>query len=749
MKAIAISLGSMPWIANRASENIEDAEAAIEYMLAINDIATHINMQTSEAMDYLGNGGRKHMVSFLEYGVYVDLSIERAINAIQKQMEAGIEGEKEDLEKLKNLGAIYLEILGFIEKAMDISEQGRRDEAYQIVEDKVEPMIDGSLNEIINDAIRDAKAEFTGTNKDLFEMLTQVTFTSSIILAALILILILIALNLIRNITSSLLLLRNGAEHIASGNLDYRIKLQGGYELKRVAHSFNLMADELREKRQRIGSIMFDLEVRNKELEISEASLRCSSDELSELNALLSEEVITRKKQEERIAQMAYYDGLTDLPNRTMFEDHMKNAISLSEQFNGIFAVMFIDVDNFKRINDTLGHSSGDQLLISIADRINRAIRKSDPLTGHSKNTIVARLGGDEFTVLLPELKDVDDARKVADRIINAFSMPVILDHTEIFASISIGIALYPKDGKDIETLLKNADAAMYYTKDHGKNSYHYYEESMNAASLTRLTFEVDLRRALLQEEFLLHYQPIVDAATGRISVVEALIRWEQPGKGMISPVEFIPVAEQSGMILKISEWVIRAACKQLMIWKKAGITHIPIAINLTNHQFQQTLFVNELVQVLQEFELSTADLHLEITENTIMENTGIAVSNLHALSEMGFRLVIDDFGTGYSSLSYLNRFPIHAIKIDRSFVSEIDLDPNTAAISDAIISMAHSLNLRVVGEGVETEQQVRVLRQQKCDELQGYLFSKPLPAKEITELLLREKKEKGVFSIV
>jgi diguanylate cyclase (GGDEF)-like protein len=472
--------------------------------------------------------------------------------------------------------------------------------------------------------------------------------------------------------------------------------------------------------------------------------------ELSESNRLLEEEMSERQRYEEQISHMAYYDGLTGLPNRALFEECLKQRLLMNERQKAKTAVMFIDVDDFKRVNDTLGHSYGDKLLKKIAERLNSNTRKSDSITRHRENDMYSRRGGDEFTVMLSVIKEFEDAAVVAGRIIHAMSDPFMLDGREILVTVSIGIAIYPDDGEDVDTILKNADAAMYDAKERGKNNYQYYRHSMNATTLERLNIEGDIKKALERGEFILHYQPQVDTLTRKVVGVEALIRWKHPEKGMVSPLDFIPVAEQTGLIIPISDWVVETACRQNRIWQEEGVADIPVSVNLTSHQFQQKNFIKNLIDLLEKTGLPPQSLHLEITESTLMKNTEMSFVNLYELSHLGLSMIIDDFGTGYSSLSYLKRFPIHAIKIDRSFVKDINTSADDAAIASAIISMAHTMNIKVVAEGVETEEQLTFLQERGCDEIQGYLFSRPLPADEITTYLVKEKKgEKGKTTII
>jgi diguanylate cyclase (GGDEF)-like protein len=461
---------------------------------------------------------------------------------------------------------------------------------------------------------------------------------------------------------------------------------------------------------------------------------------------------IERKRTEEDTYRMAYYDILTNLPNRFLFNDRLTQAIALAERYNRLVAVLFFDLDNFKRVNDTFGHYMGDQLLKNIAERLTLCMRRGDYFARQSPDDsidTVARLGGDEFIIILSEIRQAEDAAKVAQRILGALLKEFTLNAYEIFISASIGIAIYPDDGKDVESLLKNADAAMYYAKSEGKNNYQYYRQSMNASALERLTIENRLRKALERKDFVLHYQPQLDISSGKIVGLEALIRWKQSDSTIVPPGEFIPIAEETGLIIPMSDWILHTACMQSKVWHTSGFLDIPVSVNISSQQFQQKNFVKTIKRILEDTGTRPRDIILEITESTIMHNTDMVFSTLYELSKIGIRLSIDDFGTGYSSLSYLKRFPIYAIKIDRSFVKEINTSADDAAISRAIISMAHSLKLKVVAEGVETKHQLSFLREQGCDGVQGYLFSRPLPFEEILKLLSRENKGGGIISSI
>jgi diguanylate cyclase (GGDEF)-like protein len=458
---------------------------------------------------------------------------------------------------------------------------------------------------------------------------------------------------------------------------------------------------------------------------------------------------IERKRSEEKITSLAYYDSLTHLPNRLLFQDRLKQFVSRGERYSAVAAVMFLDLDDFKRVNDTLGHSGGDQLLKKFADRLRAILRKSDSIARRNIDDMCARLGGDEFTIFLTDIKGFEDAAKVAERIISSLSEPFMLDNREIHITTSIGIAVYPYDGKDLDTILKNADAAMYFAKNHGKNNYQYYKQSMNASALDRLALEHDLRKAIEQGELLLHYQPQVNAESGKIIGMEALIRWMHPEKGMVPPLDFIPLAEQTGLINPISDWVVETACRQANEWLKKGFSDIKVSVNLTSHQFQQKNFVATIAGILEKSGLKSKNLSLEITESTLMQNTEMTVITLHELARLGLEFTIDDFGTGYSSLSYLTQFPIRTIKIDRSFINGINTDQGKAAIVKAVISLAHSLEMNIIAEGVETEEQMAYLQKQGCNDIQGYLFSPPVPPEEMSKFLENEKEGESICSHV
>lgn len=441
------------------------------------------------------------------------------------------------------------------------------------------------------------------------------------------------------------------------------------------------------------------------------------------------EAITERKLYEAEIRHQATHDALTGLPNRTMLHNYLQRAIQSARQKGMLMAVVFVDLDQFKYINDSLGHQVGDELLKTVAQRLVSCVRESD---------MVARQGGDEFVLVLQHQPDEANITEVLQRILNAVSRPWLAGEREFLITCSIGVSRCPTDGRDVETLLKNADLAMYKAKELGRNNFQYFARWMDTQISNRLEMLVSLRRALDRDEFRLYYQPKISMATGHIIGAEALIRWLVPEQGMVPPDRFIPFAEETGLIVPIGEWVLRTACAQNKAWQDAGLAPIPVAVNLSPRQLDQSLpeFVR---QVLAESCLAASWLELEITENVVMKDAEKTVATLNALKRLGLQISVDDFGTGYSSLSYLRRFPVDALKIDKSFVRDIALDSDSAAIVKAVISLGHILNLRVVAEGVEDEEQYRFLLKNGCDEVQGYYFGKPVPAEDFTRRLRQE----------
>jgi len=438
-------------------------------------------------------------------------------------------------------------------------------------------------------------------------------------------------------------------------------------------------------------------------------------------------------KKEQQLHYLAYFDSVTDLPNRSLFHDRLTQAMAETERHGRCVAVAMLDLDRFKTVNDSLGHAVGDALLKSMAERLSQAVRQGDT---------VARLAGDEFGFVLADMRAENDSSMVAAKILECFQEPFLAAGHELFASASMGIAIYPSDGDDAAELIRNADAAMYRAKEAGRNSYQFYSAEMTNKARNRLATENALRRALEKEEFLLHYQPIIDMPSGRITRMEALVRWNNKERGLVSPAEFIPIAEETSLIVGIGEWVLEEACRQLVSgWHGQHTENLLMAVNISARQFLQTDLVATVTRVIERTGLDPARLDLEITESHLMQNVDETLAVMQQLGEMGVGFSIDDFGTGYSSLSYLKHLPIRNLKIDRSFVSNIPDNADDAAIVKAIISMAHSLNIDVIAEGVETREQLEFLRSYACDAVQGFYFSRPLPADEAGKVL-----EKGSF---
>jgi diguanylate cyclase (GGDEF)-like protein len=435
----------------------------------------------------------------------------------------------------------------------------------------------------------------------------------------------------------------------------------------------------------------------------------------------------TKLEHAQRVEYLAYHDGLTGLPNRSMFSKLLTKSISEAHRYNQQLAVAFLDLDRFKQINDTLGHEAGDQLLQEVALRLRGCVRDSDT---------VARLGGDEFVVLIPQLADAKYAAMVAQKILLQIAKPFVLIGQEFRVTASIGISTCPQDGLDEQTLTKNADIAMYQAKAEGKNTFQFYSEKLNAHSLERLALESSLRHALERNEFRLHYQAKRDIASGRIAGMEALLRWEHPDLGTVAPMEFIPVAEETGLIIPIGKWVLKTACLQNVEWRSQGLPPLSIAVNLTPRQFCDESLLVDVTSILDATGMDPHLLEIEITESLLIHNVENTLRILKGLKALGIRIAVDDFGTGYSSLAMLQRFPLDTIKIDRSYMRDIVGTPQDTGLADAIIAMGKSLSLTVVAQGVETKQQAEHLRLHECNELQGFYFKKPMPADEFTRLL-------------
>jgi diguanylate cyclase (GGDEF)-like protein/PAS domain S-box-containing protein len=455
---------------------------------------------------------------------------------------------------------------------------------------------------------------------------------------------------------------------------------------------------------------------------------RFSKDDASFLMSIATSlgTAIGRKRAEERLAYVAQFDSLTGLPNRTLFRDRLSQAMTRAERGGSQLALMLLDLDRFKEINDTLGHRAGDRLLQAVAERLTTTLRTVDT---------VARLGGDEFTVILEDAESVEAVALVAEKVVGALAKPFPLDDQEYFLTVSAGITLYPSNPGDIETLIMNADVAMYDAKDRGKNNFQFYRAEMNAMKQERLSLEGQLRRAIERDELFIDYQPQVDLRMNRVIGAEALLRWRHPELGLIEPNRFIPIAEQSNLILQIGKWVLHTACAQNVAWQRAGLPRIRVAVNVSARQFRAEL-LETVGSALRDSGLAPDCLELEITEGLLIEDPEAASAVLSQLKALGVHVAIDDFGSGYSSLSYLKHFPLDSLKIDRGFVRDLSIDADDASIARAIIALGHSLDLKVIAEGVETPQQLAFLRDHHCDVVQGFLFGAPVTADEMAALL-------------
>ncbi len=450
------------------------------------------------------------------------------------------------------------------------------------------------------------------------------------------------------------------------------------------------------------------------------------------------QDVTERRQAEEKMRQLALFDGLTGLANRQSFNDHLANAVARSKRHGTGLATLFVDLDRFKRINDTLGHAVGDAVLRQAAQRLQGCVRETDAVASGvaDPSTLVARLGGDEFIVLLRDVLAPRDAMLVANRMIQVLTAPFLIDNHELVVTASIGIAMHPSDGDSGDELVNAADAAMYAAKKLGRNTFQFFTPEMNTLAREKLSLETELRRAIDLQQFVLHFQPKVHYASGRVAGFEALVRWHHPERGMIPPGQFIELAEELGLIVAIGDWVLDASCRQAAQWKRDGLGEISIAINLASPSFRKPRLVDELRSLLERYELEPRQLQIEATETMLMESAGATLKTLEDLHALGVKLSIDDFGTGYSSLSYLRRFPIDQLKVDRSFVCEMTHNPDDAAIVAAIISLGLNMKREIVAEGVETLEQARLLHHQGCELMQGFLFSRPVPAAAVPAML-------------
>lgn len=442
-----------------------------------------------------------------------------------------------------------------------------------------------------------------------------------------------------------------------------------------------------------------------------------------------------RKKAEEKIVHMAYHDSLTNLPNRLLFHERLNHAFQQAREKDSKVAVLFFDLDRFKVINDTLGHHVGDDLLMYLGTKLKSYVNDAD---------VVARFGGDEFMILMNDITHIDQVTQFVKGLPKVFREPFVFEDQELFVTASVGISLFPDDGTDAETLIKNADIAMYRAKEKGGNTFQLYHPEMNKRSLHWLNLEIHLRKAVEREEFTVYYQPLVDLGTGKVFGMESLVRWNHPEWGMVSPGEFIPLAEETGLIVPLGNWVLKQACRQTYEWSLMGYPKLCVSVNISMNQFHQPNFVQLIQETLKETKLHPSQLCLEITESVAMKNVTYIMETMDRLKELGVQISIDDFGTGYSSLSYLKKFRVHTLKIDQSFIRDITVDEDSAAIVTALIAMSRKLKIKSLAEGVETPEQLKFLKEQGCDEIQGYIYSTPL-APEQFEALVKENKQLNI----
>jgi len=450
------------------------------------------------------------------------------------------------------------------------------------------------------------------------------------------------------------------------------------------------------------------------------------------------QDITERKHAEDQIRYLAYYDALTKLPNRHLFDEQLQHSLSAAKRHDRLLAVLSLDLDQFKRINDSLGHNLGDELLQAVARRLEECVRSEDAVARSDSAAFdrLARLGGDEFSIMLTDITQFHDAAKVAGRILAQFQQPFRLGKREVVVTTSAGIALFPTDGDTPEALIKNADTALHYAKEQGRNNYQFYSQDMNSTALEKLSMEALLRRALEHDQLILYYQPKVEANSGRIVGAEALVRWKHPELGIVAPNQFIPIAEEIGLIIPIGDWVLKTATLQAKAWQEEGFLPISVAVNIAGSHFRHGNLAESVGGALRGAGLDPRYLEVELTESMLMDNVEATIATLRNLKEMGITLAIDDFGTGYSSLAYLKRFPLDALKIDRSFIKDTPGDADDAALTTAIIGMAHSLHLKVVAEGIENQPQFDFLRDRGCDLIQGYLISRPVPPDDFRALM-------------
>ena len=551
-----------------------------------------------------------------------------------------------------------------------------------------------------------------------------------IVSAALACLLLLISLTAIftRSIRASMAGLADMAYEVSKGNLDKKFRSRGIGEIKEITSLLNVIIGELKKHKDKMETDSHLLRMKVDE----------RTEQLSEQNKRLNEAVRQVTKTKNKLRQLAYYDSLTELPNRQLFTEQLDMLLRMAQREKRAIALLFLDLDNFKRINDSLGHNAGDLLLKEVAARLGECVRDSDLLAKYvdSEGKIgVSRLGGDEFTVVLNNVEKSETAAMVAQRILEALQAPMMIEGHEVVVTPSVGIAMAPQDADNVEDLLKLADSAMYHAKSQGRNKYSFYSSSMKGSSVGRLKLETELRKAVEREELILHYQPQICARSGRMVGAEALVRWEHPKHGLIPPMRFVPLAEEMGLILEIGDWILHEAARQSKRLQELSLDVPKISVNISALQFNPS-FPAKVEAMLKDTGVDPGHIELELTEGVIMSNANASVDALHSLKDLGVSVSVDDFGTGYSSLSYLSKFPLDELKIDRSFVIEFDKGARSAGLISAIIAMGKSLNLSLVAEGVDAPEQFMFLRDQQVDTIQGYLFSKPLPESDFITLV-------------
>ncbi len=551
---------------------------------------------------------------------------------------------------------------------------------------------------------------------------------SALVAAIFVLLCTLFSSYMTRRITAPLSRLVRVADDISAGKIDSSQKLEGGGELKEIYSLLNMIISNINTYKTKMD---VDHQLLSMKVEERTAQLSKRNDEL---NRAVKE--VTETK--DRLRQLAYYDSLTSLPNRRLFTEQLDLLLRLAKRNEEQLGLLFLDLDNFKRINDSLGHSAGDILLREVGKRLSSCVRDSDVVAHYveaSARIDVSRLGGDEFTVVLNQLDKPESAGEVAKRLIRTLMEPMTIEGHELVVTPSIGIAVAPRDAEEVEGLLKAADTAMYHAKSSGKNNFLFYNPDMDAAGVEKLKLETDLRKAIERDELVLHYQPQVDTITGSVVGAEALMRWQHPEQGLVPPFRFIPLAEEMGLISEMGDWCLREACRQMIEFQGQGLDLPKVSVNVSALQFNQS-FVERVGEVLKDSGMKPSRLELELTEGIMMDDTEATINALHRLKDLGVSLSMDDFGTGYSSLSYLSRFPLDELKIDRSFVIDFDKTEADASLIIAILAMGRSLKLQLVAEGVETDEQYNFLTRHGARVIQGYMFSKPVPADELKPML-------------